>query len=204
VNAASQKVIALTFDQPMRPGFSSWLGRSTVAPSSDAAAVLSEDRLTYSLPVALQAGKVYVFALNEKGIPGVGFQNEKGLTLPPTFLAFQTAGNVLPDDAPPKAASTLPPNGQTADAARTKSITIVFDKPMATLKHGAMMKENGKEVDLKAARFQYSPDGKTFTLSYDFKPASSYEFELNGIHNIGFTSTQRLPLWPVRFGFHTR
>src|SRR6188474_535668 len=89
---ASQKIISLTFDQPMRPGFSSWLGRSTIAPSSDALPVLSENHLTYSLPVGLDGGKVYVFALNEKNIPGVGFQNEKGLTLPPTFLVFQTAG----------------------------------------------------------------------------------------------------------------
>ena len=41
--------------------------------------------------------------LNERGIPGVGFQNDKGISLKPTYLVFQTAGNRLAEDAPPRA-----------------------------------------------------------------------------------------------------
>ncbi len=204
INPTNQKVISVTFDQPMRSGFSSWLGRSSVAPSSDAAPVESENHLTFSLPVGLQAGKVYVFALNEKGIPGVGFQNEKGLTLPPTFLVFQTTGNPPPDEAPPRVVSTLPANGaQTLDSTKLKSVAVNFDKPMQSAKHGLHMRENGKDIDLAKARFQYSPDGKSFTLAYDFKPSSKYEFVLNSVQDIGFATVKRIPLWPVQFAFTT-
>src|SRR5690349_1931264 len=78
VDATKQKSLSVTFDQPMRPGFSSWLGRSSVAPDIRDHANISDDHLTYTLPVSLEQGKVYVFALNEKAIPGIGFQTEKG------------------------------------------------------------------------------------------------------------------------------
>jgi hypothetical protein len=54
--------------------------------------------------------------------------------------------------------------------AKTKSITVAFDKAMDPKKHGLHMTEAGKPVDLTAAKFQYSPDGRTFGLLYDFKP----------------------------------
>jgi hypothetical protein len=204
VNSANQKVISLTFDQPMRSGFSSWLGRSSVAPSSDAAPILSDNRLTFSLPVGLEAAKVYVFALNEKGIPGVGFQNDKGLTLPPMFLVFQTAGTPAEEDIPPKVVRVSPANGtQHVNSAMTKSVIITFDHAMNNKKHGLHLFENGKPVDISKAPFAYSPDGLTFTFSYKFKPSTEYRLDLNSINDVGFSRSNRIPLWPVRISFTT-
>ncbi|CAN5531268.1 hypothetical protein BH20VER1_BH20VER1_08290 [soil metagenome] len=63
--------------------------------------------------------------------------------------------------------------------------------------------EDKKPVDLSKAKFQYSADGRSFSVAYQFKPSSTYEFELNSTQNIGFASAQRIPLWPVRFAFTT-
>ena len=39
---------------------------------------MGSDLKSFSLRVTLLPGKVYIMALNERGIPGVGFQNDKG------------------------------------------------------------------------------------------------------------------------------
>src|SRR4051812_11656741 len=88
VNSTTQKTVSIAFDQPMRPGFDSWLGRSSVLPSSFGESVLSADHKTFDMNVSLAPGKVYVFGLNEKGLSGVGFQSEKGYSAAPSFLVF--------------------------------------------------------------------------------------------------------------------
>jgi hypothetical protein len=200
----SQKELSVTFDQHMYPGFTAWTGRSSLTPPLDVNSKISEDRTTFSIHVDFQPGKVYVFALNEKNQRGVGFQNERGQSAPPYYLVFQTAGNPAPDDAPPRVASTIPThNAQQLDPSRLKSLTIVFDKTMQNIKHGLHMLENKKEVDLSKAKFQYSAEGKTFAIGYDFKPSSTYEIQLNSTQDIGFASAKRIPLWPVQFSFST-
>lgn len=203
INPSAQKKISLTFDAPMVPGFTAWLGRSSLAPEVDLNSTVSDDRKTFEMKVGLQAGKVYVFALNEKGIPGVGFQNDKGASLPPTFLVFQTTGNIAPQDAPPRVIRSMPQHGATVDPRRVQSLTITFDKAMNPKKHGLHMFENKNPVDISKAQFAYSADGLTFTLPYAFKPATQYRFELNDIHDIGFSATTRVPLWPVQIAFAT-
>ncbi len=188
----------------MSPAYTAWIGRSSVVQEVDSDSSISPDRRTFTTKAALQPGKVYVFSLNEKRIAGVGFQNTKGVSAPPFYLVFQTVGAPAPDDAPPRALSTIPAgNAQQIDPAKLKSVVINFDRPMQTAKHGLVMTENKSPVDLSKARFQYSPDGKSFTLAYDFKPSTTYEFELNNTQNIGFASAKRIPLWPVRFAFST-
>src|SRR5581483_10120136 len=86
VSPTTQRSVSLTFDQPMNPAFSAWLGRSSVAPQIDLNSSMTADHMTISTPVKLQPGKVYVLALNEKAIPGVGFQNDKGVSAAPYFL----------------------------------------------------------------------------------------------------------------------
>lgn len=201
--SASQKELTVTFDQRMNPGFTAWMGRSSLTPPLDITSKISEDRRTFSIHVDFQPGKVYVFGLNEKNLPGVGFQNERGQSAAPYFLVFQTAGTPAPDDTPPRATQTNPPNNAQVDASRVKALAITFDRPMQTAKHGMQMLENGKEVDLSKAKFVYSTDGKTFTIGYDFKPSATYEVVLNSTQNIGFASAKRVPLWPARFGFST-
>ena len=204
INAASQRVVSLTFDQTMRPGNSAWLGRSSLSPEVNLDTLVSDDRKTFKLNVRLQPGKVYVFGLNEKGLPGVGFQNDYGISLPPHFLVFQTIGNPSAEDAPPKVVRTTPGNGSNqVDPLLTKSLVIQFDKPMRTAKHGLQLFENNNRIDVAKFPGQYSPDGRTFTFPYNFKPLTQYVLEFNGVQNIGFVSSNRVPLWPVRMRFAT-
>lgn len=205
VNSAVQKTISLTFDQRMSPAYTAWLGRSSLPPPDlDMNSSMSQDRLTFSTKARLEAGKVYVLALNEKNIDGVGFQNEKGASLAPTYLVFQTAGAPKPEDAPPIVLKSLPANGeQQVDPARTKAIVLSFDKPMQTAKQGLHLFENNTAIDISKARFGYSADGRTFTLYYDFKASTPYRMELNSVTDIGFASAKRVPLWPVQIGFTT-
>ena len=205
VNPTQQKTIALTFDQKMSPAYTAWLGRSSLPPPDlDINSFMSQDRQTLSINVKLEPGKVYVFGLNEKALPGVGFQNQKGISLPPHFLVFQTAGAPKPEDAPPVLVRSLPSNGaQDIDPARTNAVVLTFDKPMRPQKHGLHLFEKNTEVDLSKARFAYSADGRTFTLYYTFKQSNTYRLELNSVHDIGFATVKRVPLWPVQVSFTT-
>ena len=204
VNASAQTAISVTFDQRMRPDSAAWLGSDSLAPESFGSSAITADQTTITLPVSLSPGKVYALCLNEQSKPGVGFQNVRGFPLPRHYLVFQTAGTPTPEDTPPRVLSTLPPPGsQQVDPAKTKSLTVVFDRPMNPKRHGLQLLENGKPVDLATARFQYSPDGRTFAIAYDFKPSTTYEVTLNSNHHIGFTSSTRIPLWPVLLTFTT-
>ncbi len=204
VDPKAQKTISLTFDQRLRGKLTDWIGLDVLSPPSDLQTTFSPDHASCSIPVHLDPGHVYICGLNERGLPGVGFQNEKGFTLPSTYLVFQTAGTPAPDDTPPHVAKTMPANGATAlDPTRLKSIAINFDAPMNAKKHGLHLFEDKQPVDISRSAFQYSADGKTFTLACDFKPSKTYTAELNNLHDIGFSRTSRVPLWPVQFTFST-
>lgn len=159
--------------------------------------------MSCSIGVHLDPGHVYICALNGRGIPGVGFQTEKGVPLPPTFLVFQTAGTPAPDGAPPRVKEIIPANGGQIDPARTRAIVITFDQPMETKKRGLQVFENNNPVDISKLPFTYSPDGRTFTLPYNFRPGTQYRLELNSVSDIGFSRANRIPLWPVRVSFTT-
>src|SRR4051812_20807283 len=79
---ANQKTISLTFDQKLRNNVTDWIGLDVLSPSSDLQTKYSPDHMSCSIDVHLEPGHVYVCALNGRGLPGVGFQNEKGFTLP--------------------------------------------------------------------------------------------------------------------------
>lgn len=204
VSPSSQKAIAVTFDQIMRSGFWDFLGNDTLSPQTNYETTMGSDLKSFSLRVTLQPGKVYIMGLNERGIPGVGFQNDKGISLKPTYLVFQTAGNSLPEDAPPRALSSFPGNGaEDVNPAAIKAITVRFDRAMETKEHGLHLFEEKQPVDLARAKFNYSVDGKTFTLTYAFKSSTHYEVQMNNTQDIGFAATNRAPLWPVHFAFTT-
>jgi hypothetical protein len=193
------------FDQPLRGTLTDWVGLDVLSPASTLHTNFSEDRRSCSIDVHLDPGHVYICALNERGLPGVGFQNQKGISLAPTFLVFQTAGNPAPDDTPPALIRAIPENAaQGIDAAKLSAITLVFDRPMNGKKHGLHLSEGGNQVDVPRLQFGYSADGRTFTLPYRFKPATQYRLELNNNHDIGFSSAKRVPMWPVQISFTTR
>lgn len=204
VNPSTQKEVSVTFDQALRFGFSSWVGTRSIIPESHLSSRTSEDGRTSFMKVTLEPAKVYVFSLNEKSIPGVGFQSIRGVPLASQFLVFQTTGEPKPEDAPPRALSTSPGNAsQDVNPTATKGITVSFDKAMQIKKHGFHLFEEKKPVDLKSVAFNYSADGKIFTLSYPLKPSTHYEVEMNSTEDIGFAATNRVPLWPVHFSFVT-
>jgi hypothetical protein len=97
--------------------------------------------------------------------------------------------------------TTAPVNGGQLELSKSKAFTVTFDRAMNPKKHGLQLFEDKNPVDLAAARFQYSADGRTFTIAYDFKPGKSYEAALNSTQNIGFASPNGVPLWPVRLTF---
>lgn len=201
---ASQKTISLTFDQRLRSTLTDWIGLDALSPPSDLQTKYSADHMSCSIDVHLDPGHVYICALNGRGIPGVGFQNEKGMPLPPTYLVFQTAGTPKPEDAPPAIVRSVPVSGdQQVDPARTKAIVLSFDKAMQTGKHGLHLFESNQPVDVSKARSGYSADGRTFTLYYDFKVATPYRIELNNVNDIGFATAKQVPLWPVQIAFTT-
>ena len=164
----------------MRSGFWDFLGNDTLSPQTNYETTMGSDLKSFSLRVTLHPGRVYIMGLNERGIPGVGFQNDKGISLKPTYLVFQTAGNPSPEDAPPRALSTFPGNGaQDVNPAAIRAITVTFDRAMETKKHGLHLFEEKQPVDLTGTTFNYSADGKTFTLTYAFKSSTHYEVQMN-------------------------
>jgi hypothetical protein len=204
VNPVAQKTISLTFDQRLRGKLTDWIGLDVLSPPSDFQTTFSPDQMSCSIAVRLDPGKVYICALNGRGLPGVGFQTEKGLGLPPSFLVFQTAGTPKPEDAPPLVVRSMPANAdQQVDPAKTKAIVLTFDRPMQTAKQGLHLFENNNPIDISKSRLGYSADGRTFTLYYDFKPSTPYRVALNNNNDIGFSSATRVPLWPVQLTFAT-
>lgn|SRR5689334_8958505 len=202
---SATKLVSISFDQTMRSGFWDFLGRNVLPPPTNYEVDMGSDLKSYSLRVRLEPGKVYIMGLNERGLSGVGFQNEKGISMRPTYLVFQTAGNPAPENAPARVVTTVPAQGsRDINPATTKVITVTFDKPMDSKKHGLHLLENKQAVTVKNVTYAYSPDGKTFTLNYLVKPATSYEVLLNNNEDIGFATTTRVPLWPYRFSFTTR
>src|SRR5947209_15005551 len=77
VNYMTQKTISLTFDQPLRARFTDWIGFDVLSPPSNLHTTFTSDHKSCSIEVRLEPGRVYICGLNERGIPGVGFQNEK-------------------------------------------------------------------------------------------------------------------------------
>lgn len=204
VSPTNQKAVSVSFDQIMRSGFWDFLGNNVLPPPTNYETTMGVDLKSFGLQVSLQPGKVYIMGLNERGIPGVGFQNDKGISLRPTYLVFQTAGNPAPEDAPPRALGTFPANGaQDVNPATSRGITVTFDRGMEVKKHGFHLFEEKQPVDLRSVTFVYSPDGKTFTLNYSLKPSTHYEAQMNSTEDIGFAGTNRVPLWPVHFTFTT-
>ena len=200
----STKLVTVNFDQTMRSGFWDFLGRNVLSPPTNYEVEMGSDLKSFSLHVRLEPGKVYIMGLNERGISGVGFQNEKGISMKPAYLVFQTAGNPAPGDAPAKVLATIPARGsRDVNPATTKGITVTFDKPMDSKKHGLHLLENKQAVAMKNVSYAYSSDGKTFTLNYPVKASTSYEVELNNNEDIGFASINRVPLWPYHFAFAT-
>ncbi len=198
--------ISLTFDQPMRPGFSAWAGPSALLPEEFGSKErFSADLKSLGLDVKLSPGTVYVFGINERGKAGVGFQNSQGSSVPPHFLVFQTRGPVAPEKSPPAFKESTPNNfAMEVDPSAVRALTFSFDRPMDRDRHGVILTAGGVPVDLASVPFAWDDAGQTLTLRYPLRPNTLYRATLNSISNIGFRSSEeRIPLWPITLTFRT-
>ena len=84
--------IVVTFDRPMRsPGWSVvTLGSQDQCPKSAGPVGYDAARKVFTMPVALQPGKDYLFGLNAEQY--LGFQSEQGIPLAPVVVRFKTRG----------------------------------------------------------------------------------------------------------------
>ncbi len=197
--------VLLQFDQPMRPGFTDWIGRRSLMPDTFTLDDhISPDLRSQWLDVELAPGRVYVFALNERGRRGVGFQNQRGIAMAPHFLVFQTSGQMLAEHAPPQVVSTSPANNATdVDPAEYTGISVTFDRPMMTDDHGFIVAVNNQLLRLDEIEFEWNSEATTCLLRLPFLPQSRYRVILNSQRNIGFRATNRAPLWPIQLSFQT-
>lgn len=201
----SLRRVRLQFDQPMRPGFTDWIGRRSLMPDEFSLEdQISPDLRNQWMDVQLEPGRVYVFALNERGRRGVGFQNQQGVAMEPHFLVFRTTGQMLFEHSPPEVASTSPKSNATdVDPAEFSGISVTFNRPMMTDDHGFIIATDGQLLRLDDTLFEWNDDATTCLLQLPLRPNSRYRVILNSQRNIGFRADNRVPLWPVQFAFET-
>jgi hypothetical protein len=82
--------LTFTFDQPMRDQSWSVVGSAQDTPTIPGKPRYDEKRTTLTLPVQLQPGRTYRFALNSADKQG--FVSAKGAALAPTAITFATRG----------------------------------------------------------------------------------------------------------------
>jgi hypothetical protein len=80
--------IRVTFDRPMQDGSWSVTGSGPQVPPANGKPSYDADRKVFTLPVKLEPGKTYRFALN--GPNHTGFKSEDGSVLPPMLVTFTT------------------------------------------------------------------------------------------------------------------
>lgn len=201
----SLRRVLLQFDQPMRPGFTDWIGRRSLMPAEFTLDDhISPDLRSQWLDVSLEPGRVYVFALNERGRRGVGFQNQRGVAMEPHFLVFRTSGQMLAEHSPPQVVSTSPEHqASDVDPALFTGISVTFDRPMMTDDHGFIVAVNNQLLRLDEIEFEWNDEATTCLLRLPLLPQSRYRVILNSQRNIGFRATNRAPLWPVQLSFQT-
>ena len=197
--------VQLRFDQPMRPGFTDWIGRRSLMPDEFSLEdQISPDLRTQWMDVQLEPGRVYVFALNERGRRGVGFQNQQAVAMQPHFLVFRTSGPILFEHSPPEVVSTSPANNASdVNPAEFSGIAVTFDRPMMTDDHGFIIAVDGQLLRLDDTLFDWNEDATTCLLQLPLRPQSRYRVFLNSQRNIGFRAANRVPLWPIQFAFET-
>jgi hypothetical protein len=92
-------------------------------------------------------------------------------------------------------------NGDTTVDASTKTLTIIFSKPMNQKRYSLDVSERGREFAPIESVVGFSEDGTRFTLKLDMKPGHEYEFVLT---DKAFRSQEGYPLKPLLIKFKTR
>lgn len=183
--------LSIIFNAPIWLGSTAYLGRSSIAPTITGDPKVSADKRTFSIPVHLDPGKVYFLAINERAVPGVGFQDADGRSAAPFNLVFQTAGKAAEADKPPKIEEIrigLTEPGKTV-------FYVKFDRKMDATSNGFTLVDAGGQPASGNEKAVYNAKKLTWSLTVDgtAKPVALW---LNHPQFLGFRSTTRIPAWP--------
>jgi hypothetical protein len=191
----ARDVVTLRFNLAMRSDTHALLGRSSLLPGRVGEPSLGSDAKSFSVPVKLESGRSYVFALNERGLPGVGFQSVGGDAAAPGFLVFRTRGEGPEDQLPPKIRELV--CGLALLGSRTVEVTVKFDRAMSSRSHGLSVVQGGAVIPVDSARATYAAKDRAWHFVFEAGPGP-IDLVLNSDDNIGFRSESGVPLWPVR------
>lgn len=187
--------VMLRFNLAMRSDTHALLGRSSLLPARVGEPSLGSDSKTFFVPVKLEAGRSYVLALNERGLPGVGFQSAGGDAAAPAFLAFRTRGEGPEDQQPPQVRELV--CGLALLGSRTVEVTVRFDRAMSPRFHGFFAEQGGVGIPVDSSRATYSARERAWRFLFEAGPGP-IDLHLNSDDNLGFRSETGVPLWPVR------
>jgi hypothetical protein len=84
----SLKEITVTFDQPMMDKSWSWTGEGETFPRMTAPPSYDQSRMTCTLPVSMEPGKVYLIGVNDEKFQN--FKSAKGVPAKPYVILFAT------------------------------------------------------------------------------------------------------------------
>jgi hypothetical protein len=199
--------ISVTFDQPMADGSWSWMllqacglypgQRGGPTPHYDA------ERKTCTLPVKLEAGKVYAVGINS--FRHNGFRSATGKVAVNHGWAFAT-GPLPPEALPPHAVKVEPANGATdVDPALTE-IKATFSRPMKRDSWSWVYQNNSGTYPgyQGGPPPQFDEAGLTCSLPVKLSPNTVYAVSLNSYRHTGFQDAAGKPALPYGWTFKTR
>jgi len=199
--------ITVKFDQPMTDGGWSWMVlracglypglRGGPGPSFD------ETKTTCSLPVKLQAGKVYAIGINS--FRHSGFRSATGKVAVNFGWAFAT-GDLPPEALPPRVLEVDPPNGATDVDFRLTQISVTFDRPMKNDSWSWVYQNNsGVYPGYRGSPPpKFDDQGLTCTLPVKLSPNTVYALSLNSYRHTGFKDLAGKAALPYGWTFRTK
>ncbi len=195
------KEIKVTFDRPMKPGFS-FCGGGEEFPESPKGKgpFWASDKKTCIMPVRLKPRHTYRMGLNS--IRFRSFESEEGLPLRPEEYSFSTGAGKNERVVIPKVVSMKPSNGATDVDPALNQIEVTFDVPMGS--GLAWCGGEGFPDTPEGKKAFWTDDRKTCILPVKLAPGEKYLLFLNTDEILGFESAEGEPLDPVSYTFSTR
>jgi beta-lactamase regulating signal transducer with metallopeptidase domain len=196
--------IVVTFDRDMDTGGYSWVRfGASFPPTPDGKTAYWRDKRTCVLPVALEAGRVYLLGVNDANYQN--FRSVEGVPAAPMVVEFRVAGG---DTAPvdvrkPWIVSLEPANGATdVDPALTE-LRVTFDTSMASGVSWTGGGENFPTIP-EGQTPHWTEDRKTCILPVKLKPNWQYKLGINSPSFKNFQSLDGVPVDPTLYTFSTR
>jgi len=199
--------ISVTFDQPMTDGGWSWMilqacglypgQQGGPPPRYDA------ERKTCTLPVKLEAGKVYAVGVNS--FRHNGFRSASGKVAVNHGWAFAT-GPLPPEALPPRAVKVEPDNGASDVDYRLTGIKATFNRPMKPGSWSWVYQNNSGVYPgyQGSPPPQFDEAGLVCSLSVKLSPNTVYAISLNSYRHTGFQDAAGKPALPYGWTFKTK